>query len=86
MSFVEGIGPTLSFDLADPTFLLCAWVALVLVCLVLDAPAIATVYRFLRRKRRLAKSRSVSSAHSRRERRMLKVGTRKALESDVGVP
>ena len=61
MSFVEGIGATWSFDLADPTFLLCAWVALVLVCLVLDAPTIATVYRFLRLKRRLAKSRRASS-------------------------
>ena len=60
MSFVEGIGTTLSFDMADPTFLLCAWVILVLVCLLLDAPTIATVLRFLRLKRRLAKSRRTS--------------------------
>lgn len=57
MSFVEGIGATLSFDLADPTFLLCAWVVLVIVCLALDAPAIATVLRFFRLSRRLAKYR-----------------------------
>ena len=65
MSFLEGIGPILSFDLAEPTFLLCAWVALVLVCLVLDAPAIATVYRVIRRKRRLAKTRRLSSTPAR---------------------
>ena len=62
MSFLEGIGPTLSFDLADPAFLICAWAVLLLVCLVLDAPAIVAVYRVLRRKRRLAKSRRVATA------------------------
>jgi hypothetical protein len=60
VSFAEGIGPTLSFDLGDPTFLLCTWVVVVLICLALDAPAIATVYRFLRLKARLAKSRRAS--------------------------
>ena len=42
MSLVEGTGAALSFDLADPTFLLRASVVLVFVCLALDASAIAT--------------------------------------------
>ena len=52
MSFVEGIGAP-SFTLADPTFALYVCVAFLLVCVVLDAFAIASAWRVLDRKRRI---------------------------------
>ena len=55
MSVVDRIGAA-SFDLADPIFMLYACVALILVCVLLDAPAIASTLRVLRRKRRLSRS------------------------------
>ena len=61
MSFAEGI-TVASFDLADPTFVLYACIALIFVCVVLDLPAIAGAFRLLRLRRRLGKSGRTPSA------------------------
>jgi hypothetical protein len=55
MSFVEGIGAP-SFSLADPTVMFYVCIALILVCVLLDAPAIASAWHVLQRKRRFANS------------------------------
>ena len=55
MSFVEGIGGP-SFNLAEPTVALYVCIACILLCAVLDAPAIASAWRALARKRRFLKS------------------------------
>jgi hypothetical protein len=55
MSFAEGVGAA-SFDLADPIMMLCALVGLIVVCIALDAPAIAGALRLVRVLRRRARS------------------------------
>ena len=55
MSFAEGLS-AVSLDLADPTVVLYACVSVIVVCLLLDAPAIAGADRLLRIARRRAKA------------------------------
>jgi hypothetical protein len=62
MSFAEGVG-AVSFDLADPAMMLCALAAVIVVCLALDAPAIASAVRLMRVLRR--RSRSIRVARAR---------------------
>ena len=54
MSLVEGIAAA-DLDLADPTVTLSVCVIVMLVCVLLDAPAIVRAVRLFRRKRRLAR-------------------------------
>jgi hypothetical protein len=61
MSFVEGIGAP-SFNLADPTPVLYVCIALIVLCAVLDAPAIAGALRVLARRRRFGKASRVPRA------------------------
>jgi hypothetical protein len=61
MSFVEGMGAS-SFTLSDPTVVLYVCIALIVLCAVLDAPAIASALRVLVRRRRFAKASRVSRA------------------------
>jgi hypothetical protein len=66
MSFVEGIGAA-SFNLAEPMVVFYVGIALILVCALLDAPAIARAWRVLHRKHRFAKlrlARSTSASKS----------------------
>ena len=53
MSFAEGLS-AVNLDLADPTVVLYACVSVIVVCLLLDAPAIAGAVRLLRIARRRA--------------------------------
>ena len=55
MSIAEGLS-AVSLDLADPTVVLYACVSVIVVCLLLDAPAIAGAVRLLRIARRRAKA------------------------------
>jgi hypothetical protein len=55
MSFAEGVG-AVSFDLTDPMMMLCALAAVIVVCLALDAPAIAGAVRLVRVLHRRSKS------------------------------
>ncbi len=64
MSFVEGIAST-SLDLADPGVMLSVCIAVIFVCALLDAPAIARTLRVYRRKWRLARLSRKWSADSR---------------------
>jgi hypothetical protein len=54
MSFVERIAAA-DLDLADPALMLCVCVTVIVVCVLLDAPAILRAVRLFRRKRRLAR-------------------------------
>jgi hypothetical protein len=54
MSFVEGIGAP-SFNLADPTVVLYVCIGFIVLCVVLDASAIASAWSVLNRKRRFGK-------------------------------
>lgn len=64
MSFAEGIHPV-RFDLADPLVMLYIFAAVVVVFMLLDAPAIAAALRFLRLKLRLGKAARNGSSPSR---------------------
>jgi hypothetical protein len=64
MSFVEGIAGA-NLDLADPAVMLSVCVTVILLCVLLDSPAILRAVRAFRRKRRLARIAQQSSARSR---------------------
>jgi hypothetical protein len=58
----------MSFDLAEPSVMLCALIAVIVACTVLDLPALSTTLRFLRLKRRLAYARKRTSDAGRQSR------------------
>ena len=64
MSFAEGIGSA-SLNLADPNIMLYVFVAFIVICLLLDLPAIAGMFRLIRVSRRRAKSTARAVARER---------------------
>jgi len=58
----------MSFDLAEPSVMLCVLIGVIVACTALDLPALATTLRFLRLKRRLAYARKRTSDASRQSR------------------
>ena len=58
----------MSFDLAEPSVMLCTLTAVIVACTALDLPALATTLRFLRLKRRLAYARKRTLDAGRRSR------------------
>jgi len=59
---------TMSFDLADPSVMLCALTTLIVTCAALDLPAFAAALRFFRLRRRFAYARRRELAPTRARR------------------